>query len=221
LIERISRESLLAMVARLERYLPQRFPQPFPRNSPAEAPKQNASGAALANLFRVNFYARLAELTDWGSEEMASFWRDLDLYARAAQAPRRSLRTSSRARKLPRRARRRKINRHLGAFADRCAFLLDSSLLERARRAAALLHRGLERKAMLAVRFGFRSAGSSMAIPRKKRSRRARARHSWKKHSRISRTRKTVRPKSASKKGRIAHRGTRRRTHRRKKGGRP
>ena len=188
LIERINRESLLAMVARLERDLPRRFTQ----SSASSARRKNAVDTVLVNLFRVNFYARLAELADWGREELASFWRDVDLYAGAARAPRSP--TSRRGR------RSRKINRHLGAFADRCAFLLDSSLLEKARRAAAILHRGLERKAMIAAGAAFRSAGINVSAPRKRPPRSRMARHSSRKTARkkppaAGRFKKTVRRK--------------------------
>ena len=172
LIERINRESLLAMVARLERDLPRRFTQ----SSASRARRKNAVDTVLVNLFRVNFYARLAELADWGREELASFWRDVDLYAGAARAPRSQ--TSRRGR------RSRKIDRHLGAFADRCAFLLDSSLLEKARRAAAMLHRGLERKAMIAAGAAFRGAGITTSTPRKRPPQRRTSRHSSRKTAR-------------------------------------
>ena len=188
LIERINRESLLAMVARLERDLPRRFTP----SSASRARRKNAVDTVLVNLFRVNFYARLAELADWGREELASFWRDVDLYAGAARVPRSP--TSPRGR------RSRKIDRHLGAFADRCAFLLDSSLLEKARRAAAILHRRLERKAMIAAGAAFRSAGIAISVSRKRPPRRRTPRHPSRKTARKKRPvarrfKKTVRRK--------------------------
>ena len=151
LIERIGREALLAMVARLERDLARRLGAALPRGTPRRALRKNGEDASLANHFRVEFYGRLAERLDWGREELEDFWRDLDLYTGAARVPRPG--------KKPRGRRPQKRDRHLGAFADRCAFLLDSSLLERARRAAARLHRELERAALRAARAGFRSAG--------------------------------------------------------------
>ena len=158
LIERIGREALLALAASVEKDLPRRLGIPRaiarrenPRSGGGSGLLREAQDAVLANHFRVEFYGRLAELFDWDRAELEDFWRDLDLYTRVVRAPR--------PRKLWRGARRRKTDRHLGAFADRCAFLLDSSLLERARRAAAELHGELERTARRAVSAGFRDAG--------------------------------------------------------------
>jgi hypothetical protein len=150
LIERINREALLAMVARFERDLPRRFDR-APAKDRRRRLRLDSDDFALANHFRVEFYGRLAELFDWKREELTDFWRDLDLYTGAARARRPG--------RLPRGLRRRKRARNFGVFADRCAFLLDSSLFQRARRAAARLHADLERNAMLAARAGFRSAG--------------------------------------------------------------
>lgn len=150
LIERINREALLAMVARLERDLPRRFDR-APGKSRRRGLRRDAEDVSLANHFRVELYGRLAELFDWKREELEDFWRDLDLYTAAARARRPG--------KIPPGLGRQKRHRHLGTFAERCAFLLDSSFFERARRAAARLHAELERNAMGAARAGFRSAG--------------------------------------------------------------
>lgn len=163
LIERISREALLAMVARVELDLSRRFSAGTGRRGRRSAQRKSAGDSALANHFRVEFYGSLAQRLDWEREELGDFWRDLDLYTGAARAPR--------PRKLRQGARKRKANLHLGPFADRCAFLLDSSLLERARRAAAGLQGELELTARKTMNAVFRRAGAarigSRPLPRR------------------------------------------------------
>ena len=184
LIERIGREALLAMAANVEHELSRRFGGVVGRGARDSRQRKNTGDAAFANQFRVEFYGQLAEMLEWERAELADFWRDLDLYTGAGRGPA--------ARKRKRGPRRSKKDRHLGAFADRCAFLLDSSLLERARHAAARLHRELERDALRAFRAGFQRAGIRAAPPHPKphrvKPRRARVRKLRK--SRIARRRK-------------------------------
>jgi hypothetical protein len=158
LIERISREALLAMAANVERELSRRFGGAAGRRAGNFRQRKKPGDAALANCFRVEFYGELAEKLRWDRGELADFWRDLDLYTGAGSGPA--------ARKRKRGRRRSAKNRHLGAFADRCAFLLDSSLLERARRAAAGWHREIERESLRAFRCGFERAEIRATPPR-------------------------------------------------------
>ena len=172
LIERIGREALLAMAAKVEHELSRRFGGVAAREVRDSRQRKNTGDAAIANHFRVEFYGQLAEMLEWDRAELADFWRDLDLYTGAGRG--------RVARSRHRGPRRPKKNRHLGAFADRCAFLLDSSLLEQARRAAARLHRELERDALRAFRAGFQRAGIRAAAahtkPHRVKLRRARVR---------------------------------------------
>lgn len=163
LMVRISREALLAMAARVEHDLSRRFGAGSRNRIRRAAQRDKTSDAALANQFRVEFYGRLAQLLDWQREELEDFWRDLDLYAGAARF--RGQRNTQRG------SRERKQDRHMGAFADRCAFLLDSPLLERARRAAAKLHGELESTARKTMNSAFRDedAGRTTARPKPRR----------------------------------------------------
>ncbi len=169
LVERISREALLAMAARVERDLQRLFGARSTHPARQGASRASVVRDALANQFRVEFYGRLAQLLDWDRVQLREFWRDLDLYASAERA------------RGPRRARRgsrlRKRDQHHGAFADRCAFLLDSSLLARARHAASTLGRELERAARRAVNVAFQEGGADKIAsgPRPRRRRKIRA----------------------------------------------
>jgi hypothetical protein len=68
LIERISREALLAMAARVERDLSRRFRTATGTRGRRPTLRESAGYAALANRFRVEFYGRLAVLLDWRRE---------------------------------------------------------------------------------------------------------------------------------------------------------
>ncbi len=174
LIQTIGREALLAMAARIEAGLPRRFSAEGGRRG---FPKTGATNeaAALANLFRVEFYGKLAETLDWEHEQLEDFWRDMDLYARAGKVRRRRgerTRLGVRHRRDSQKVR----SGPAGPFADRCAFLLDSSLLEKARRAAAKFHAELERAAQRALAAAFRRARTAGGETERKKTRDKRAR---------------------------------------------
>jgi hypothetical protein len=138
LVAMIHRECLLAMVARVEADLPRLLRA---GGTPARA---LASGEdPLLRRFRVEFYEHLAELHGWRQEQLERFWHDLDLYTQCLRA-----RSANPGRK----------KMDLGPFADRCAFMLDPSMLDRARRAAARFQRDLDAKAHGILRTAFRSA---------------------------------------------------------------
>ena len=140
LVAMIHRECLLAMVAAVETELPRQL-----RAGGAPARALASGEDPLLRRFRVEFYEHLAELLGWRREHLERFWSDLDLYAQCLRA---------------RQVRRGNKNQDLGPFADRCAFMLDPSMLERARRAAARFHEGLERTARKILAAAFRAARS-------------------------------------------------------------
>ncbi|HTV58891.1 MAG TPA: hypothetical protein VMJ93_08455 [Verrucomicrobiae bacterium] len=140
--ETIRRESILAMVARIESALPARLKvrvvvkQQTPQRTRGKKKKTKSKTAAhknpgieigipLLDLFREEFFVALGQALGWREEDAAEFWRDLELYealtgggARRAQAGSAKLSIG-------------------GPFVDRTAMLLDPSLMEQARRAAA------------------------------------------------------------------------------------
>ena len=138
LVAMIHRECLLAMVARVEAELPRLLHK---GGSPARALESGED--PLLRRFRVEFYENLAEMMEWPREELDRFWRDLDLYMQCQRA------------KSARPGRKNK-NADLGPFADRCGFMVDPAMLERARRAAARLHQELEAQAGRILRAAFR-----------------------------------------------------------------
>jgi len=142
LVAMIHRECLLAMVARVEIELPRLLHK---GGAPARA---LASGEdPLLRRFRVEFYESLAETFEWPREELDRFWNDLDLYMQCLRA------STSQPGTKP----RRKTKSDLGPFADRCGFMVDPAMLERARRAAARLHHQLDLGAARVLRAAFRS----------------------------------------------------------------
>ncbi len=126
LLATLGREALLAMVAQvgveLPRYLARRRP-PLLRGREVRA----------AETFREDLLAALARVLRWTAADAEEFHRDLDLYAQlSARQP------------LPRR-RRKPADPAEGPFADRCALLLDPSMLDSSRRAAGKLQVEIER----------------------------------------------------------------------------
>jgi hypothetical protein len=139
LVAMIDRECLLAMVARMEAELPRWLRA---GGTPARA---LASGEdPLLRRFRVEFYECLAQTRDWPREELDRFWHDLDLYLQCLRA---------------RNARPGRKKADLGPFADRCGFMLDPAMLDRARRTAARLHQELDAKTRAILRTAFRRGG--------------------------------------------------------------
>jgi hypothetical protein len=89
-------------------------------------PKKKAAlelAIPFLDLFREEFFFALGQAMDWADEDAHEFWRDLDVYR--LLSTRKSLRA------------RRGSGAASGPFVDRVAMLLDPSLMEQARRAAA------------------------------------------------------------------------------------
>lgn len=130
----IERESLLLVAARIERTLPQLIGARFSRP---------AVGDAVAG-FRQAFLTFLGGSLAWDNEERESFRRDLTMYMRLAE--REGRRLGPRRGKAP----------AAGAFVDRCAFLIDPSMMMQAREASGRYQIELESCADEAVRAAFR-----------------------------------------------------------------
>jgi hypothetical protein len=141
IVSMVHRECLLAMVARVETDLPKLLHQ---GGSPARALESGED--PLLRRFRVEFYENLAEVMEWPREELDRFWNDLDLYLQCRRA------------KGARPGRKNPVpkNEDLGPFADRCGFMVDPAMLDRARRAAARFHQQLDAKARGTLRGAFR-----------------------------------------------------------------
>jgi hypothetical protein len=139
-LERIRRESILAMVLRVEAALPtrlkvrvtvretQRRKKPKKGKKREKAKKTRSPSLELAipllDLFREEFFVALGQALRWSEEDANEFWHDLEICG-SLTAPgirRSSARSASGAAS--------------GPFVDRTALLLDPSLMEQARRAA-------------------------------------------------------------------------------------
>jgi len=146
----IGREALLAMIIEVREQLP-RF---FGKRRGVDLVDPQASAAAA--FFDQLFYA-LGRVERWSAEEMAEFRRDLELYARmgpqhiAARGARSSREVA---------VKRQAASSERFPFPDRCALLLDPSMMEKARRAADCFHGELVRAAgkILARTLGIREA---------------------------------------------------------------
>ncbi len=117
LLATLGREALLAMLrqvnAELPCYLTRRRP-PLLRGTEVQA----------ADAFREELLASLGRALRWTPADAEEFRRDLDLYAQlGARTP------------LPKK-RRKPTDPAEGPFVDRCALLLDPSMLDRGRHAA-------------------------------------------------------------------------------------
>jgi len=145
-LETIRREAILAMVLRAESVLPARLkvhvavrgsrprtktkkPKKGAKSRKKPAKRTKKQGWSLAipllDLFREEFFVALGQALGWSEEDAQAFWRDLDLYeSLTAAEPKRQAGQTTRAVAS-------------GPFVDRTAFLLDPSMIEQARRAAA------------------------------------------------------------------------------------
>ena len=123
--ETIGREVLLAMTIEVRAQLPRFFGKR--RGSPF-----TGDAKAAADAFFREYFSALGRTGDWPIEEAAEFQRDLDLYARMSPAEQR-IRAGGKSRTPTE------------PFADRCAILLDPSMMEKARRASAAFHAELIR----------------------------------------------------------------------------
>lgn len=138
-LQTIRRESILATVLRIEAALPARLKVSVTVRR-AKAPRKKNRGKKtrdlrplkrkanlelaipFLDLFREEFFVALGQSLDWTDEDAQEFWHDLELYEKLSVVD--SGRQHRRARTS-------------GPFVDRVALLLDPSLMEQARRAAA------------------------------------------------------------------------------------
>jgi hypothetical protein len=133
----IGREALLAMIIEVREQLP-RF---FGKRRGAELAEPQASAA---DAFFDQLFSSVGRAERWSDEETTEFLRDLDLYVRmspqrpAARQPRKNEKGAA-TREVAR------VDRF--PFPDRCALLLDPSMMEKARRAADRFHGELVRAA--------------------------------------------------------------------------
>ena len=148
-LKTIRRESILAMVLRIQAALPaqwkvsvtvqgaKRPPKPKGRKSSKKkqkrkTPKKDGLDLAipLLDMFREEFFVALGQALNWSEEEAEGFWHDLEVYEK--------LSWKEGSKKDQYRAASRVARTGAGGpFVDRVAFLLDPSLMEQARREAA------------------------------------------------------------------------------------
>ncbi len=149
-LETIRREAILSMVLRIEAALPARWkvsvtvrgakrprkPKRAKRGARAKPKQRRSAGLDLAipllDLFREEFFVALGQALEWADEDAQDFWRDLEVYEKLA---------SRETRRAPSRAAAAVAT---GPFVDRVALLLDPSLMDQARRAAAKFHLELD-----------------------------------------------------------------------------
>jgi hypothetical protein len=139
LLALLQREALLALTVRTLAIICNE-PQPVGKSEPRPMPRRDATA------FHRKFLASLARQQGWTAGDALDFQRDLQMYeellARAA--------AKHRARKP--------FEAADHPFVDRCAFLLDSSFIEKARLAASRALTGIEELAV-AVTEQVRSGG--------------------------------------------------------------
>lgn len=137
LLATIGREAWLAFAARVEVQLPARI-------APRRKALRRGAEAEAASAFREAFCDEVTRILRWTSAERQEFERDLALYVQiAARQP------------APMRARSKPSTE--GAFVDRCALLLDPSLLDKARLAAGTFLAELEATADQALARAFQA----------------------------------------------------------------
>jgi hypothetical protein len=90
-----------------------------------EAARLAAAGEEMLSLFRQEFFVALGRALRWSDGDFAEFARDFDLYYAIAEREKHDPQQRSSKAAVS------------GAFVDRCGLLLDPSMLEQARRAAA------------------------------------------------------------------------------------
>jgi hypothetical protein len=137
----IRREAILAMVLHIEAALPNRLKVSVTVRGARRAGKSKKNkkrgarpkarkkismelGIPFLDLFREEFFVALGQALDWTEEDAAEFWRDLAIYENLSK---------NRNQRPPRRSERALPS---GPFVDRVGFLLDSSLMDQARRTA-------------------------------------------------------------------------------------
>ncbi len=158
----ISREALLLIAAEVRCLLPRAFG--LSRNS-------RSDDLAICDVFFGEFLEALGRALEWPPVEAEfqaqSFRKDLEIYTRWRERD-------------PAPPRAHKASRDYSPFPDRCAILLDSAMMEQARRAAAefqsdLLHLGRRIFGQLGRRSQQprRSSGRGARTPNKRRRARA------------------------------------------------
>lgn len=149
----ISREALLLLAAEVRRLLPRAF---------GLSPNSHAEERAVCELFYTEFLEALGRAMNWpvveGDPGAQEFHRDLEMYA------------TWRGRNPLLRA-RAKAAEDKSPFPDRCAILLDSAMMEQARRAATEFQTEL-------LRLGRRIFGELGTPPTRRMATRAKGRSS-------------------------------------------
>jgi hypothetical protein len=125
LLELLRREALLAVAARA---LEITYAEPLPAGRAKPRPMLRKDGVA----FRRKFLAALTRQQKWSAGDALDFQTDLQLYEDLL------------ARNTSARRNRKPFEAANHPFVDRCAFLLDSSFLEKARVAASRALNDLE-----------------------------------------------------------------------------
>lgn len=139
-LQSIRRESILAMVFRIESSLPTRLKVSVTvRTAKKRAPKAKKKGKAkprkrapaamelgipFLDLFREEFFVALGQWLEWSESDAEEFWRDLEYYEKLTPAARGAANAKLRGQNVS------------GPFVDRVAMVLDASLMEQARREA-------------------------------------------------------------------------------------
>lgn len=125
LLALLQREALLALTGRaLEIVFTE--PRSAGKSKPRPMPRRDATA------FRRKFLSSLARQQGWTAGDALDFQRDLQLYEELI------------ARAAATRRRRKPFEAANHPFVDRCAFLLDSSFMEKARLAASRALTGIE-----------------------------------------------------------------------------
>jgi len=148
LLELLQREALLAVTARA---LEITYDEPLPAGRAKARPMLRKDGVA----FRRKFLAALTRQQKWGAGDALDFQTDLQMYEDLL------------ARNTSARRRRKPFEAANHPFVDRCAFLLDSSFLEKARVAASRALTDLEN--LTAQVTGYVLHASETALSRVKR----------------------------------------------------
>jgi hypothetical protein len=125
LLERLQREALLALTVRTLEIVCNE-PQPVGKSKPRPMLRRDAA------IFRRKFLASLARQQGWTAGDALDFQRDLQMYEELL------------ARGSSTRRSRKPFEAANHPFVDRCAFLLDSSFMEKARLAASQALTGIE-----------------------------------------------------------------------------
>jgi hypothetical protein len=132
LLELLRREALLAMTARA---LEITYAEPLPAGRAKPRPMLRKDGVS----FRRKFLAALSRQQKWSAGDALDFQTDLQIYEDLL------------ARNTSTRRTRKPFEAANHPFVDRCAFLLDSSFLEKARMAASRALNDLENLAAQAA----------------------------------------------------------------------